>query len=284
MFQYAVGRSLALKKGCALKLDVQGFSNYGLHQGFELDRVFNCAVDFASQADINSVLKWQAPLGIRRVLARRPFRLIRRDAWFCEPGFSYSAKINELPDTCYLSGYWQSERYFGAYAQQIRKDFTFSIAPSLENQRILEKIRSVNAVSVHVRRGDYLKSKANLDLYGVCSIEYYRNAIALIRDKIEDPYFLIFADDMDWIRDQLGTDENIVYIDHNRGSESFNDMRLMSACSHHIIANSTFSWWGAWLGSNENKIVVAPEPWFNSKRMDTRDLIPKPWQLVSKNA
>lgn len=276
MFQYAAGRALSLKKDTALALDISGFESYGLHQGFELQRVFNPPFKTAAAADIRNVLGWQAPAIIRRVLARRPFSSLCTSRFVSEPHFHYWAGINSAPKDCYLTGYWQSERYFGDIEAQLRADFTFREPMNGRNAEMANQIGRVNAVSLHVRRGDYVNNAKTLATHGLCSLEYYQAAIRHVSERVERPHFFIFSDDIGWVKENLKMNFPCQYVDHNQGAESYNDMRLMSLCSHHIIANSSFSWWGAWLNPSTTKIVIAPQKWF-ANQTDTRDLFPAGW-------
>lgn len=276
MFQYAAGRALSLECGVPLRLDVSGFAAYGLHQGFELERIFNCAIEIADEADVRSILGWQYSPVIRRVVSRPGMAALRRKGFVIEPHFHYWHGIKDVPGDCYLAGYWQSEKYFSKVAEQIRDDFTFR--PPLKNQNagLAKKITRSNAVSLHVRRGDYAKNPKTTATHGLCSLDYYRAAIRHIADRVEQPCFFIFSDDITWVKDNLKIDFSCQYVEHNHGAESYNDMRLMSLCHHHIIANSSFSWWGAWLNLNPDKIVIAPENWF-ANDTNTQDLIPQSW-------
>ncbi|HQS38500.1 MAG TPA: alpha-1,2-fucosyltransferase, partial [Methylotenera sp.] len=159
--------------------------------------------------------------------------------------------------------------------EQIRKDFTFKLALSVKNSAIIEQISQVNAVSLHVRRGDYVTNAKNAFI-GVCSLEYYRKAVEYVKNQVDKPVFFVFSDDIEWVKSNLPIDFPCFYIDHNHGIESFNDMRLMSHCKHHIIANSSFSWWGAWLNANSEKIVIAPQQWF-ANNTNVNDLLPESW-------
>jgi Glycosyl transferase family 11 len=279
MFQYAAGRALALRMDTQLSLDISGLENYGLHQGYELTRVFKCQVELSDQADIRKVLGWQYPTLVRRIISRRPLASICSRRFIVEPHFHYWPGINQVPRDCYLSGYWQSEKYFQDAAAIIRSDFTFRQPPLNRNAELAVQIERVNAVSVHVRRGDYASNPKTTAKHGMCSLEYYRAAIKYISDRVEYPHFFIFSDDMAWTQENLKLDYPCQYIDHNKGAESYNDMRLMSLCQHHIIANSSFSWWGAWLNSSSKKIVIAPQKWF-ANETETPDLCPQCWVRV----
>jgi hypothetical protein len=276
MFQYAAGRALSLKNDARLVLDIAGFENYELHQGFELQRVFSHPFEIASRADIRRVLGWQSPASIRRIVSRRPFASLFRKRFVVEPHFNYWPGINNLTNDCYLSGYWQSEKYFSEVASQIRADFVFRLPMGNQNAELARQIIQVNAVSLHVRRGDYAINPKTAATHGLCSLDYYRESIRYVAERVVQPHFFIFSDDIAWVERNLKIDFPHTYVQHNRGAESYNDMRLMSLCRHHIIANSSFSWWGAWLTSSFEKIVIAPRKWFASQT-DVQDLFPDGW-------
>lgn len=276
MFQYAAGRSLSLERDQSLRLDITGFSGYGLHQGFELGRVFNSSTEIATEPDVRNILGWQFLSGFRRVWARPGMAAFRRDGFVVEPHFHYWSEINCVPQDCYLVGYWQSEKYFQTHTSEIRADFTFKPSLSDRNAKLAEQITQVNAVSLHVRRGDYVNNAKTNATHGVCSLDYYRAAIQHVSDRVTCPYFFIFSDDIAWVKDNLKMDMPCQYVDHNQDKESYNDMHLMSLCRHHIIANSSFSWWGAWLNPNLEKIVVAPKKWFANQN-NVKDLFPQGW-------
>lgn len=276
MFQYASGRALSLARQVPHSLDITDFVDYKLHQGFELQRVFDCPVRIASGAEVRALLGWQASLLVRRMLARPALSMFRRQVNVFEPHFNYWPGINEVPANSYLIGYWQTEKYFREVAQTIRADFTFKSPLSPRNAELVGQIRGTNAVSLHVRRGDYVKNPKTMAAHGVCSLDYYRLAIQYVAARVDRPVFFIFSDDLDWVRKNLKINFSCKYVDHNQGAESYNDMRLMSLCRHHIIANSSFSWWAAWLNPSSEKIVVSPKKWF-TRRVDVQDLIPDGW-------
>ena len=276
LFQYAAGRALSLRLGIPLKLDVDDFGGYGLHQGFELDRLIASKIELASEVDKQAVLGWQKGRVIRRVLKKSSLAFARNKNYIVEPSFTYWSGINDLKDNIYLDGYWQSEKYFNEFVSTIRADFAFKLPLSAKNLEIASQISKVNAISLHVRRGDYMSNKKTNSMHGVCSLDYYRNAIKNILKRVENPVFFVFSDDISWVESNLVIDAESVFIDHNFGIESYNDMRLMSLCHHHIIANSSFSWWGAWLGNNKNKIVIAPKQWF-AKAINSNSITPSSW-------
>lgn len=277
MFQYAAARALALARGLPLRLDVSGFDGYGLHQGFELQRVFCCDVQLATAEDVRKMLGWRAAPVVRRILARPSLAALRGKAFIVEPHFHYWPGIRDVPAGSYLLGYWQSEKYFEDAAAQIRTDFTFRLPMSEVNTAWAERIGRCAAVSLHVRRGDYVSNARTHAAHGVCSLDYYRAAVRHVAGRVKSPEFFVFSDDIDWARDNLDIGHPCHYIDHNRGVESYNDMRLMSLCRHHILANSSFSWWGAWLNPRTDKLVVAPSRWFAGGGRRVDDLFPNGW-------
>lgn len=276
MFQYAAGRALSLQRGIDLALDISGFESYGLHQGFELQYVFEGPFGIASKKTVIDLLGWQSSVCIRRILSRRPFAKLVTGRYIAEPHFQYWAGINSLPKDCYLSGYWQSEKYFAAVEAQIRADFVFRQPLIGQNAELARQMEAVNSVSLHVRRGDYASNPKTTASHGLCSLDYYRGAIQYIGGRVRQPQFFIFSDDIEWVINNLDVKFPCVYVQNNTGAGSYNDMRLMSMCRNHIIANSSFSWWGAWLNDKPNKIVVAPRKWFANNN-DTKDLFPSGW-------
>lgn len=276
MFQYAVGRAISLEQGTALRLDVSGYEKYKLHHGFELQRIFNCPAEVASEMDMHSVLGWQSAATARKLLSRQGVAWLRSKAFVIEPHFQYWQGITSVSNDCYLMGYWQSEKYFSIAEDQIRTDFSFKSPLQNKNAEIAQKILQGNAVSLHVRRGDYATNPQTTAIHGLCTLDYYRQSIHYVAERVQQPNFFIFSDDIAWTRDNLNISHQCQYVDFNQGEESYNDMRLMSMCNHHIIANSSFSWWGAWLNPKHDKIVVAPKNWF-ADQTDARDLLPQSW-------
>lgn len=276
MFQYAFGRAQAERLGVDLVLDTTSFARYRLHHGFELSRVFNIQAREATRNELRTVLGWRflafARGGWTRGIAIRlpSERLVR------EPHFHYCAEATSAPPSSYFSGYWQSERYFAHVGEIIRRGFTFKQPPSTENSRILDRIHGRNSVSIHVRRGDFVTNARTNAYHGSCSADYYSRAVRMIQERIENATFYVFSDEISWAQANLSLPRPSLFLEHNIGQNSFEDMRLMSACQHHIIANSSFSWWGAWLNPNLAKLVVAPKRWFRAK-VNTEDLLPETW-------
>lgn len=276
MFQYAMGRSRSLACGTTLRLDVSDFAGYGLHQGFELGRVFGCDFQLASKQEVRALLGWRGHRLCRRVLMHRIAAPLRGTRFIVEPHFDYWAGISASPAHCYFAGYWQSEKYFRDHENVIRADFSFRESLDGPNAGWASRIGHSMAVSLHVRRGDYAANPRTLAVHGLCSLDYYRLAVDFIASRVAAPEFFVFSDDISWARAHLDIGFPCHYLDHNKGPASHTDMRLMSLCSHHIIANSSFSWWGAWLNPVPGKIVIAPRRWFADGRA-VCDLIPEGW-------
>lgn len=276
MFQYAAARALSLAKGVPLRLDVSGFAGYGLHQGFELPRVFECMPEIATEREVHTLLGWRSSSVARKILMRPSLAMLHGTRLVVEPYFHYWQGIERVSDNCYLVGYWQSERYFSGIAETVRADFAFRQPLSRENTELAERIGRAAAVSLHIRRGDYASNPKTNAAHGLCSLEYYREAVMYMAERVECPEFFIFSDDIAWAKSNLKIDFPCWYVDHNQGAASYNDMRLMSLCRHHIIANSSFSWWGAWLNPHPDKSVVAPRKWFANGN-DVKDLFPAGW-------
>lgn len=276
MFQYALGRSRSLELGTSLRLHVSDFADYGLHQGFQLGDVFGGDFQLASEREVRAFLGWRGYRLCRRLLRRRSAAALRGSSFVVEPHFDYWPGILETAGECYLAGYWQSEKYFRNIEQVIRSDFTFRAPLTGSNIEAASRIANSNAVSLHVRRGDYAINPRTLAVHGLCSADYYHSAIDFVARHVEAPEFFIFSDDIPWVKEHLMISHPCHYVEHNKGANSHNDMRLMSLCRHHIIANSSFSWWGAWLNPAPDKIVVAPRRWFASGR-SVMDLIPEGW-------
>ena len=276
MFQYAAGRALSLERGIPLRLDIADFANYELHQGFELHRVFNCTAEIANETDMRRALGWQFMTSVRKLVSRSSMAVLRRKEFIIEPHFHYWSGIKNAPSDCYLLGYWQSEKYFLEVGTQIRKEFSFKLPLEKKNTEIADQIKQTNAVSLHVRRGDYVGNSKSSKMYKLCTLDYYKSSIQYIADRVKNPNFIVFSDDIAWARDNLKIEFAHQYLDHNQSAESYNDLRLMSLCRHHIIANSSFSWWGAWLNSKPNKLVIAPKNWFFDQK-NVKDLMPTGW-------
>ena len=270
MFQFATGYSIAKKKNIELNLDLSWFNRRNLHNGFELDNVFDI------YSKINFLNK---PFSFKRFKLKELFiKIDRTYKTFDEPYFHYTSEIDNIPEHSFLRGYWQSEIYFKEYKNEIKNIFTFNRSLNGENNKIAQDIINNKSVSIHIRRGDFLlkrNHKHQVDL-----TKYYSEAIKIVKKNYTSPKFYIFTDDFDWVSKNNLINSNYVFVNINQGMNSFIDMQLMSLCNINILANSSFSWWGAWLNNNNDKTIFAPKNWFSDKSINTDDLIPKTWNKI----
>jgi len=267
MFQYAAAAALAERRSTGVMLDLSWFRNEGQRartvRPYEL-MIFDLP---AKTYDSSSRLReWQS--------RRQKVTVVRNRASRFDPS------VLSAPRDAYLDGYWQSEQYFLDAAERIRADFTFPAPADDRNADLLKKIRETpSAVSVHVRRGDYASDAKTNAYHGLMGVDHYRRACAVIREAVDSPEYFVFSDDPAWCRGNLEL-EGATFVDWNTGPTSWEDMRLMSTCRHHILANSSFSWWGAWLNPSEDKVVVAPRQWALDPSFDATDLVPAEWTRV----
>lgn len=272
LFQYAMGRSLSLDHGAALTLDLSFFDNYEWHV-FSL-APFAAPQHFASREQVTRLLDEHKYFSSR--VARR---LFGRRSWVIqEPGLRFDRRWLEIRPPAYLMGYWQCARYFERHASTIREDFRIVTPPSEANQQMLERIRQQVAVSLHVRRGNFVQVDIVNKVHGVASADYYQSAINYLKKKYGQLTFFVFSDDTAWAKAHFQGREFVV-VEGNDAPRDYEDLRLMSQCKHHILANSTFSWWGAWLNASPEKCVIAPRQWFAdpAKNEEAVDIIPDSW-------
>ena len=277
MFQYSIGCTLAVKNKTELKFDVSWF-NYvkdtTTHREYGLN-IFNIIENIATQKEIDKMQKCRKIPGRRHFLHN--FFIANNSIYIKEKQFNFNPEILKISNNAYLDGYWQSEKYFKNIENVIRKKFTLKNKFQIKNIELKEKIKNSNSVSIHIRRGDYAKNLKTKSYHGLCPLDYYYQAILNVIDKVTDPILFIFSDDIKWCKENLKIQSPTNFIEKNKDYE---DLILMSLCKHNIIANSSFSWWGAWLNSNPNKIVIVPKKWFNDPNKNTKDLIPKSWTKI----
>ena len=280
MFQYAFGRKISLTKKIPVKYDIFHFINdkiYNRH--YDLDH-FNVRVDIATATEVNQLIygryktkfsKYAIKI-IDKALPNHKRRVVKQ----LKKGLNHF--VLKASDNIYIDGYWGNENYFKNIANTIRKEFTLKEKLDDKNLEIKKKIMSVNSVSIHVRRGDYLTVEGAKGIFAVCTREYYENAIQKICSIVDNPHFFIFTQGYDWAENNFKQNVPITIVKNN---ESYKDLELMKHCKHHIIANSTFSWWGAWLNENPGKIIIAPKIWYKKKSYQTMyekgNLILKDW-------
>lgn len=283
MFQYAVGRRLSYTLKTDLKLDLSGFQTqnpitprrYNLH-------VFNILEKIAAQEEVKALIG-------SRFMSSILFRMDKLTGLKFAP-YNYVNRILEtsfdriilnLPDDVYLEGHWQSEKYFIDIADMIRREFTFKDPPVGKNKELSELISSLESVSLHVRRADYVTNPKTNAMHGSCDMEYYQRCVNELIKKVNNPHFFIFSDDPGWVSENLKLQYPMTIVTHNQEDQCHEDLRLMSQCKHHIIANSSFSWWGAWLNPRRDKIVFAPKQWYKDLTHNhIEDIIPATWSRL----
>lgn len=266
MFQYTLYKRF-LEKNVEVYGDLEFFNQTKSHNGYELKKIFNIEIPEMEN-------KWKKFLygkGIIKKIRKLYIKLNKK--FLCkQEDVKY---LNDIDEYTYYDGYWQSEKFFKEIEKEIRRNFNFPKFMDNKNIKISKLILSTNSVSLHIRRGDY---KGNPFLDGLAPLSYYKNAIKLMEDKIKNPVYFIFSDDINWCRENFNFLKDVYYVDWNKREESFRDMQLMSLCKHNIIPNSSFSWWGAWLNNNSNKIVIAPEKWFRDEsNFEYKDIVPEEW-------
>jgi len=243
MFLYAYAKALQ-ERGLDVKIDISKFKKYKLHGGYQLDK-YN--IDLKVSSSLSNLL---AKLGFLKSIK--------------ETSLLFDPNLKSLGGNKYIKGYFQTEKYFSEIRTVLLEQFNIKQETSSTTSSIAKDIVShKNSCSLHIRRGDYISNDKTNSIHGICSLDYYQNAMNLINTKYEDVRYFIFSDDISWVKENLKI-KNAFYIDHK--TIPHEDIYLMSLCQHNITANSSFSWWGAWLNKNSNKTVIAPKLWFVDKK------------------
>ena len=255
LFQYALGRRLAIEHGCPLILD-----DRALHS----DPLRNFALN---QFQINQPLAKPLSYPLHGVGAHlnplyRSLPFTQSLTIANEKGFAFDPQVLEYESGTYLNGYWQSEHYFLPIRQTLLTDLALAKPLSTEQSKLAEQIVGVNAVSLHIRRGDYVSDSITNSYHGLCNLNWYHRAVNTIAQDVSNPHFYIFSDDYEWATKNLQLSHSNHFIEPQQDGHESIDMHLMSLCQHNIIANSSFSWWGAWLNQNLQKRGIAPANWF----------------------
>lgn len=276
MFQYALGRQLSVLNQTDLLLDCTFLNTSGaqhIKRDYELD-IFPVKARIATARELKPYQRLQHNRIVRSLQHRAPSLFTHH--LINEKTHAFDPEILTAPNHSWLNGFWQTENYFLQIEELIRSDFEFRPPLSGLNKQLAEQITSCESLSIHVRRGDYTRPET-LAFHGLCGPEYYYKAMEIMTKRTTVEQVFIFSDDSDWAEQQLKFQLPTRYISHNTGKNSFEDMRLMSLCKHNIIANSSFSWWAAWLNTHTHKTVIAPKAWIANKDVDTRDVIPLNW-------
>lgn len=265
LFQYAIGRALVNGSGGPLMLDTTtGFRGDPYRRTYRLHH-FNIAATPADACELQ---------GISRI-ARFQGLALRELEWFWmyRLGSYHIPKVFRLPicSHVYLDGYWQSELYFKHIEQIIRKEFTVVTSFDKRTYEYAKLLSEGNSISVHVRHENYVMT---------CPRSYYVKAVERMSQRVEKPLFVIFSDDAEWVAENLDFVKPSVMVSSEGEDRDVKDLWLMSLCRHHIIANSTFSWWGAWLGQHPEKQVIGPRLWSNPRRLVVKHVLPPEWEAI----
>lgn len=280
LFQYAAGRYFSRRYGAPLILaiDQSGAISYGFPRPFLLSK-FLIRAEIRRYTPIDRY-RVQPPRYLAGLFARLNHLQgiqVYRELFDRRYDFVPEIAIDRNVRSLHLVGYWQSYRFAASVAKELRSELAFSEPPEGKNLEILHEIHETpDSVSLHLRRGDYIGA-AEGDI--ALSLDYYARAVELFRQTLTSPTYFVFSDDMEFARKNLVLHGKVRFIDHNDSFSAHEDLRLMSACQNHIIANSTFSWWGAWLNPSNSKIVYAPKYWLLSQDSYFPDLFPPDWIL-----
>ncbi len=278
MFQYAAAKTLAYKLNTKLILDVSALSKKLKQDVSPNIRAYELNIfEGVRERKINKNRSIATKL-----INKLSSKFLKQNV-FNEPAFTYCNDFWNISPPVILNGYWQSEKYFDSYSTAIREAFTFPVIDEDDkNFPIFAQIKNQTSVAVHIRRGDYLLQK-NLAFHGICSLDYYEKSISFLKKQYPHACFFFFSDDTDWVKKELvHMIDKYAIVEGNNNQDAWKDMFLMSCCDHNIIANSSFSWWAAWLNKNPAKTVIAPEQWFQTSDAyySTADLIPGSWIRV----
>lgn len=289
LFQYSTGRALSIMYNTELKVDLSFFKNPKYSIAYRLDK-FNLPFTPADEFDFfhlkNKTIIPKLYRGLNRFGYKSSKYYNKTHIKENEVLALYKAQ-NKVENNYYIEGWLQSENYFKDYRTKIINDLNADHLLYNKNVIIQENIQNTNSVSVHIRRGDYITN----GFFKTLTIDYYKNAISIIDANVQNPTFYFFSDDIAWVKKEFSNIPKSIFIDNNSIVESgyttigdIEDLMLMRKCKHHIIANSTFSWWGAWLNENPTKIVIAPLKWFNDnktqKKIETNGFFPNTWLKI----
>lgn len=288
MFQYAFGRRLALKNRVPLFLDTfSGFQDDFYKRAYSLD-IFNIQATILDIETIQKINRLQQPTGRKDKILNLMNRYLGgfNPLFIREKHYEYDENVlNTKAPFAYLSGYWQSEKYFKEVEKNIRKDFTFKmpLAPTL--LALANEIQEKNSVCFHLRRlhgiANGQVNNEGVNFHGASGQSYHEKAIRLLAEKEKNLHFYVFADSPEWAKENIKLPFPTTFV---AGNADYEDLQLMSLCKHHIIANSSFSWWAAWLNANPSKTIVAPKEWFADKSVNTKDIYPPSWVIIENKS
>lgn len=276
LFQYAFARALEYRFGIPVKLEDSFFEGQN-------KRVF-CLDNFNTKYQLSSKAEVEKSLILKSSFLERALNFYsnknEKNSLCIEKSFLFDDVCFSKKHKTYFRGYWQNEKYFKGIEDIIRMELSIKHPLSEQNSLLIDKIKANrNSVSLHVRRGDYVSESQTNKIHGVCGLDYYIGALDVLKSRLGELNLYIFSDDISWVKDNFEYNCKKIFVDWNDESSNYEDLRLMSLCKHNIIANSSFSWWGAWLNQNPDKIVIAPKQWFADpvKNKQARDIVPDSW-------
>jgi hypothetical protein len=279
LFQYAAAKSIARNNQTEVLIDAEtGFKGDPYKRSFAL-------MNFCIESKVEDASTINSLINKNKVIKYLKNRLsdffeIGNLKYLNEPFYHFDPQIAafKISKDIYLEGYFHSERYFNDISNEIRSEFELKYPADTINSKYLAQINSSESVALHVRKYDDALANSANEIYGSCTTEYYQKAISYMQEKLQDPFFFVFSDDIRWTKKNINIDTaKVEYISHNDIEKGHEDIRLMKACKHNIIANSSFSWWGAWLNKNSDKIVIAPDRWLDTEIYDFKDVVPANW-------
>jgi hypothetical protein len=284
MFCYAFAKAFSLRANEPFELDPTTLFDptrwkYLTPRAYALDIVFDMNPKLSLPSRVARALRIKYATRVWRRYYPEFFGKIGVWKYVAEDGFPFEPELLELRGDVYFDGVWQTEKYFKDYSAEIRKDFTFRNKLTGEVGDIADDIRTTKSVCLHVRRGDNANNPVSQKMHILAPMDYYERAVAKMREKIgDDMKLFVFSDDIPWCRENLRLAKDQFFVDDKySGVEARDHLQLMSLCKHFIIPESSFSWWAAWLSSNDDKVVIAPDPWFKIPSIDTHDLVPEGW-------
>jgi len=275
LFQYAVGRSLANKRQTQLKLDTSTYfdnqPDENTPRDYEL-RAYPLRAGIASKREVANALTEDQIASVRTWLKRRVQFTV-----YSEKSSPFQPEVLDLPKNSYLIGYWQNENYFKDIRDELVKDFEPIKPLTTKNRKYLSEIQSTQSISLHVRREDYVNNKNANEFHGLVPLDYYKAALEVVLNKTAgtNRHLFVFSKEIDWCKKNMKLNLPVTFIEGNK--DGSDDMRLMKHCRHNVLANSSFSWWGAWLNQNPDKVVVAPKIWFQDPAANKNMELPRNW-------
>lgn len=278
LFQYAFARSVSKKLGTDFRLDRGPFDTYYKLHKYSLQH-FRVLEKTAKTTDFLGFVWFRT----RHKLFDTFYKHLRLKSrlmpfYYPEQTFHFDSSVFKRNNT-YFDGFWQTEKYFKDMGSELLEEITLKNKLSEYSESVSREIEKSNAVSIHVRRADYVQDPATEIIWGSCDMDYYKRALDKIMSFVQNPHFFVFSDDHKWAEENFKSLPFPVTCIKNTAEKNYEDLILMSRCRHNIIANSSFSWWGAWLNQNRKKIVIGPAQWFKTKKMstDTKDILPPEW-------